>query len=821
MAIDQTRFDPTRTTMLRRAFLVDMERRFGALQKAIINLVVTQDAFDINPDHRPTFNGLVTNKRFQFETDAGKLTAFQDWLQGQFDAGILATTGGLHDQPWTDKYIESAYRKGVVRAYADSNKRTALSGDFYNGTKAQFLHDAFDAPEKKTKIQLLGTRSFEYLKGVTAAMSAQMNAVLADGISNRKGPVAIARDLVAKVDGMGINRARTIARTEVIHAHAEGQLDSFEALGVDELGILAEYSTAGDSAVCPLCSPLEGIVITVKEARGLIPRHPNAVFEGSSFIGYGEIQEIVRARYSGPSVVFSMNGREDRTTIGPNHPVFTARGMICAAKLRKSDYILCDLRHDGAWRFPIFDIDHKQIPFIQDVFQTGLAVGADVPVPPSGSDFHGDVFYCQSEVETIRPARGLLKILDSRGIENFRECDFMGADSDSAFIARCSALGLGFNGVDLAPAGKMGGILPGVFDWFVWRRVQDVSFGWFDGWAFDASTASSLYCSNGVVVSNCRCSWQPANIGEKNPSSKWGKRANVAIDQSLQAERPKDSLKEARRRSLWAGADKTMADPPPPSKEQKDAILQTAKADVAAQKKEFEAGIVPKVITTPKEAAKAIASEVVEWAARMTARGKDMGAPTAAEIEKNWIKLFKSKKAHDKDATAFHELNEELHAVLNAAVMDNKKNSSYQAFVAKNGEPPLVFRRPEKGNHAAAEWRGGIHIYDSPFWKGEGTEELKPGQATAGGMGGYSAVIRHEYGHKLYDDLTAAQQGEWRAMLPDREAISKGVTSYAAKNADEVFCEVFAITTDPRYKPGVFPSWVDDLHSKQKEWCLK
>src|SRR5207302_423925 len=34
-----------------------------------------------------------------------------------------------------------------------------------------------------------------------------------------------------------------------------------------------EWSTSCDNAVCPLCQPLEGIVVTGQEARGLIPRH--------------------------------------------------------------------------------------------------------------------------------------------------------------------------------------------------------------------------------------------------------------------------------------------------------------------------------------------------------------------------------------------------------------------------------------------------------------------------------------------------------------------------------------------------------------------
>jgi hypothetical protein len=66
-----------------------------------------------------------------------------------------------------------------------------------------------------------------------------------------------------------------IARTEIINAHAEGQLDSFDMLGVEEVGVVAEWATAGDDRVCEECASIEGELFTVDEARGMIPLHPN------------------------------------------------------------------------------------------------------------------------------------------------------------------------------------------------------------------------------------------------------------------------------------------------------------------------------------------------------------------------------------------------------------------------------------------------------------------------------------------------------------------------------------------------------------------
>jgi uncharacterized Zn finger protein (UPF0148 family) len=57
---------------------------------------------------------------------------------------------------------------------------------------------------------------------------------------------------------------------EAFIENAERQLEEFEATGS---GIMAEWLTAGDNAVCKLCAPLHGIVLTTEEARGLMPRH--------------------------------------------------------------------------------------------------------------------------------------------------------------------------------------------------------------------------------------------------------------------------------------------------------------------------------------------------------------------------------------------------------------------------------------------------------------------------------------------------------------------------------------------------------------------
>lgn len=284
MASEAQRLDPTHTTTLRESFIRAFRKRFAKLQRAVRELIVDQDAFGLkqNDFGLPTVKAaaaaapFVVNTRFAFTTDKEKVQAFREWLQGQIDADILEVDAANAGAPWTATYIGSAYKQGLNRAYADINSvANATNLDFYAGTKNQFLLDAFNAPEAVSKLELLGTRSFESLKGISDQMASQLNVILADGLSHGRAPLIIAKTMTDEIANVSRVRAERIARTEIINAHAEGQLDAFERLGVEEVGVLAEWRTAGDERVCKLCSSLEGAILTIDEARGLLPRHPN------------------------------------------------------------------------------------------------------------------------------------------------------------------------------------------------------------------------------------------------------------------------------------------------------------------------------------------------------------------------------------------------------------------------------------------------------------------------------------------------------------------------------------------------------------------
>lgn len=277
LAANPLRLDPTRTTFIRRQFENAIAKRCRKLASAVRKFFSPSvDALAL----RPVTMAQPQYRQYEFLTDASKLEAFSLWLRQQIEEDILQTadvsgwrapSGSIATGPWTGKYVHSAYRRGLINAFLEARSQAGSTDE----AQTEFLRRAFAQPEMLAKVQLLATRSYEQLRGFSSEMATQLNFILAKAMAEGTGPVEIAKLMVEQIDGLVERRALRIARTEIIHAHAEGQLDAFADLGIDELGLKAEWVTAGDDRVCPRCGALEGKTFTVEEARGKIPLHPN------------------------------------------------------------------------------------------------------------------------------------------------------------------------------------------------------------------------------------------------------------------------------------------------------------------------------------------------------------------------------------------------------------------------------------------------------------------------------------------------------------------------------------------------------------------
>lgn len=263
--------DPTHTTGIRRAFERDMVRRFKSLRRDIVTTIVKNDGFGLRG--APVVNEPGRQFQFAFPRAGDKVSAFMEWLRQQQNATVLELQRGTAmrtaaERSWANVYIDGAYQRGIRQAGSELRAAGATVSDRY-------LDAAFNLPVHADRVGLIYTRSYSDLVGITEVMDTQISRVLAQGLIDGLGPMDLARQIVDRVDGIGIARARTLARTEIIAAHAEASLNSYEEAGLEGVAVTAEFSTAQDNAVCPECEELEGKTFLLEEARGIIPVHPN------------------------------------------------------------------------------------------------------------------------------------------------------------------------------------------------------------------------------------------------------------------------------------------------------------------------------------------------------------------------------------------------------------------------------------------------------------------------------------------------------------------------------------------------------------------
>lgn len=291
------RSDPTRTTTLRLRFVQQMNRRFGELKRDIRISIVDNDCFGIQPDVLRTLTP-AGKKAYEFARSEEKVRLFMKWLEEQEELYIL-TKGevglrriirpGMHpgiEPAWTDLYIESAYTRGIRRGrnelrragYAVPALEEVVGG----------VAGVMNQPYHADRIGVIYSRTFEDLRSVTQVMNAQVRRKIADGLTTGlakgmaegKNPLTIARELVKdvgnRVDKIGITRARTIARTEVIRAHHVATIAEYERADAEmDVTVMAEWATAGFK-VCAYCSDMAmGGPYSLKQIEGMIPAHPN------------------------------------------------------------------------------------------------------------------------------------------------------------------------------------------------------------------------------------------------------------------------------------------------------------------------------------------------------------------------------------------------------------------------------------------------------------------------------------------------------------------------------------------------------------------
>lgn len=266
------RKDPTKTLTVRRRFEADITRRFKELRKRILKQILEMEGFG-------ALDEPIRNRgQFDFPRSDEKVNAFMEWLRKEQQAGGIeivmpeVARVGAVDARWANVYIDTAYQQGIRRGRAELKRQGIDTLDNTDPTQALA---GFNNPVHADRVGLIYSRVYSDLNGITAEMDKQISRILAQGIADGLNPREMARQIADRVDKIGITRARTLARTEIVRAHHQANIQEFKSAGIEEVEVVAEWVTAGDDRVCPICEPMNGKIFTIDAAGGMLPKHPN------------------------------------------------------------------------------------------------------------------------------------------------------------------------------------------------------------------------------------------------------------------------------------------------------------------------------------------------------------------------------------------------------------------------------------------------------------------------------------------------------------------------------------------------------------------
>lgn len=232
--------DPTRTTMIRKALLREYYKQIRRFRLEIYTAIVSDDSF-----------GLTVNEPWKFLGLKDKVKGFTDWVSRK--AQQVFTSG------WEKVQIRKAFTKSGKRSIRKADK------DLANSPVLDQMLEGSD------QMEILMNRTSLEFAAVATRLSKSMAREVSEGLMGGE----TARQILDRVDEqLDKEQPERLIHTEVTRAAAWGALVAYGILGIEEVVAEVEFTTQGDSRVCPECSGLNGRIYKVEESFGVIPVHP-------------------------------------------------------------------------------------------------------------------------------------------------------------------------------------------------------------------------------------------------------------------------------------------------------------------------------------------------------------------------------------------------------------------------------------------------------------------------------------------------------------------------------------------------------------------
>jgi Phage Mu protein F like protein len=255
----------------------------------------------------------------------------------------------------------------------------------------------------------------------------------------------------------------------------------------------------------------------------------------------------------------------------------------------------------------------------------------------------------------------------------------------------------------------------------------------------------------------------------------------------------------------------TVEDPPKPKVAEREEAGAGARATALLEETKAKQGGLFEVLTDPTRAAKVFVDGI---RAREIREGNVPDEGRLAGALENWTAhILKSlDKTPDPAAIARAETAGEynLTSAIHRAAVD--RYGPERVLILKEGEiAPLL---NPGGDLAAAHRLTGPQV---TVVRRAALEEKRkgsswPGDSSSMSDGGFEALLRHEYGHQIWDEMSGVEREAFRQLIRESGAdVKDTLTKYAGSKADmeEAFTEAYAVVADPAFVASRWAPWVN------------
>ncbi|MFP4046380.1 MAG: hypothetical protein ACLFT4_01315 [Bacteroidales bacterium] len=281
-------YDPTRSTALRNMFASKLRGRLKKLRSVIKESIIDKDCFGLAPTNQQEMEK-TSSREFDYSLDHEKVSAFIEWLKEQMASGVIdmSDIGNSPESAWTSTYILEAYKRGVQRARMELRK---AKYDVPDMESTGGIESALQIPNHRNRLQSMYHRVLSEMESLVNDFAKQVGRILYDSFSKGHSPSEIYDRIKGLIDGkkrkeLGLTlllgsfvdfnrRVDMIGRTEIVRTINEAAITEYEHWEVEQLGIMAEWVTAGDRRVCQYCRSMsQKGPYNLSESRGLLPAH--------------------------------------------------------------------------------------------------------------------------------------------------------------------------------------------------------------------------------------------------------------------------------------------------------------------------------------------------------------------------------------------------------------------------------------------------------------------------------------------------------------------------------------------------------------------